>query len=242
MRFAVSVWWWYESCASCLLHRIEMLFIDYTQNFCWQKNMRHIYLPVWNFTCWIMCTNTLVRALPHKQWEREKGKKRERRNLSSHTSTVCIVRCCLYHGCPKQKRIETQMYKNLSTLSQTNQSKLCCRRCSTYRHAVLHFIHCDLILNCKFLVAYNCVWNVSAFCVSNMRVLLFRRVDIINVIYIYFFCLAFCFWQSFATCGFECSLLVSVIFLLVLLDRRILLKIPSLLALRWIPFAHESHE
>lgn len=90
-------------------------------------------------TCWIrLCARIHCCAHCHTSREQEREQERERESKTYRsTQARCIVRCCLYHGCPKQKRIETQMYKNLSTLSQTNQSKLCCRRCSTYRHVVL---------------------------------------------------------------------------------------------------------
>lgn len=114
-----------------------MLFFDYTRNSV-AKNMRHIYLHVkFNVRSDIlpMCTTQIqscwysshLHTDTHREWESARTGE-----SYGHSHTVCMFLHCtvlFVPWLPQAGTNRTQMYKNLSTLSQTNQSKMCSRSC-----------------------------------------------------------------------------------------------------------------
>lgn len=134
VHIGVSVYWKYVTCISwCLLHRHE----------CYSSITHEIPLPricvtftsMWNSTCASilpMCThkyNRVDTAAIYTHGERERTRTGE---SYGHSHTVCIfVHCTVLFvpWLPQAETNRTQMYQNLSTLSQTNQSKMCSRSC-----------------------------------------------------------------------------------------------------------------
>lgn len=134
VHMEVSVYWKYVTCISwCLLHRHE----------CYSSITHEIPLPricvtftsMWNSTCASilpMCThkyNRVDTAAIYTHGERERTRTGE---SYGHSHTVCIfVHCTVLFvpWLPQAETNRTQMYQNLSTLSQTNQSKMCSRSC-----------------------------------------------------------------------------------------------------------------
>lgn len=110
-----------------------MLFFDYTRNSV-AKNMRHIYLHVkFNVRFDIAYVHTQIQSWYSSHVHTRRERERTRTGESyGHSHTVCIfVHCTVLFvpWLPQAETNRTQMYQNLSTLSQTNQSKMCSRSC-----------------------------------------------------------------------------------------------------------------
>lgn len=105
-----------------------MLFIDLHTKFRWQEHASH--LPLCEFNVYLIQHTMCTQIQPQFWQNRALYRIHTIAVFLSVSLSVCVymIRCCLCYGCPKQKRISKQMYKNLSTLCQTNQSKMCCRR------------------------------------------------------------------------------------------------------------------
>lgn len=97
--------------------------------------------------CLCAHTNTIVLIQqPYTHTEREREREQER---ATDTHTPCvylyIVRCCLCHGCPKQKRIERKCIKIYQHSAKQTSLKCVVVAVSTYRHVVPHSIYFTVI-------------------------------------------------------------------------------------------------
>lgn len=98
-----------------------MLFIDLHTKFRWQEHASH--LPLCEFTCsFRLCAHTHTHTY---RWER---------NIWQLSCRDAIQSMCVWYGvvcamaAPSRNEYRSKTYKNLSTLCQTNQSKMCSRR------------------------------------------------------------------------------------------------------------------